>query len=206
MTGRNSLLRESSLEFLPNLLGEPVNRVGGILGLSSHIGSEGRVVGNSDSARAGEASVEWPGLTGPRDAHEADGHADPERQADRPRLERLHLAIGRAAAFGEDQDRFPGLEEADDLTHCPRVGLINVHGKGSKPADQRTEQWDLEKALPGQVVNWSADRDRDQNGVGVRDVVGEEKEWAGAGDVLDPLEADPEVETSESPDQGPGEV
>ncbi len=48
MAGRNSLLFESSLEFLLNLRGKPVNRVDEILGLSSQTGSEGPVVGDSD--------------------------------------------------------------------------------------------------------------------------------------------------------------
>ncbi len=163
------------------------------------------MVGDSDSARAREASAARPGLKGSRDAYEADGNAEPEGQANGSGLERLDPPVGRPAPFGENQHRFPGLDEADDLTHCPCVGLINVDGKGSKPADQRTEQRDPEKALPGQVVNWSAERNRDQDRVGVRDMVGEEQDRASAGDVLDSVEADPEVETGEPPHEGPSE-
>lgn len=133
------LFLESSLEFLPNLLGEPLNHVGRILGCATHMGSEGRVVDDLDSAWARKATGTGPSLKGAYDTDEADRDPEPEGQPDDPTLERLRVSVERAASFGEDQHGFPGLEQADDLTHCPRVWLVNVHGKGSKPADQRTE-------------------------------------------------------------------
>ena len=164
------------------------------------------MVGDPDPTRAREAAMVWPGLECASNTDETDGNTESEGQTDGAHLERLHLPVGRPPPFGENQHRFAGLQKANDRTHGLGVGLINVDRKGPEPANQTTQPGDSEEPLPGQIVDRPAERNRNQDRVGVRDMVGKKQERPRARDMLDPLEADLEIELGESPDEGPSEL
>lgn len=193
------------LELLSNLPGEAENRFIYALPPGFETGGEWGMVRDPHSRRPGEAVGTRPRFKPAGNAHEADGDGEPEGQPDGAELERLHSSIERPTPLGKDQHGFSIFEKANDPAHRLGVRLISVHGESSEPADQTTQHRDPEEGLPGQIVDWSAERDRDQNGIGVGDVVGEEQERPATRDVLDPVEADPEVETSEPPHERPDE-
>jgi len=194
------------LELLSNLLGEAENRFIYALPPGFETGGEWGMVRDPHSRRPGEAVGMRPRFKPAGNAHEADGDGEPEGQPDGAELERLHSSIERPTALGKDQHGFSSFEKANDPARRLGVRLISVHRESPEPPDQRTEQWDSEEGLPRQIVDWSAERDRDQNWIGVGNVVGEEQERPIARDVLDSVETDPEVETSEPPHKRPGEL
>ncbi len=197
---------QASLQLFPKLAGHFVDRSSIRPGIARKTQDGRGMESDSHPTGARKAAVARPGFKDTRDTDEADRNAEPGGQPNGSSLERLDLAVGRPAAFGEDQHSLSRFEKANDRAYRLGVRLINVQGERSERADQRTEQWDPEEGLPGQIVDWSAERDRNQNGIGVGDVVGEEQERPAARDVLDALEADPKIEAGEPPHERAGEV
>jgi hypothetical protein len=165
-----------------------------------------RVIDDGEAAGARQPAAGRPGLVRADDGHGHDGHAERAGQPERAEAEALDPPVEAPAGLGEDHDRLPRAQEAHRGPGGARVGGVDVHRKGAQPANQPGEAAHAEQGAPRHVVDGPAHRNGREHRVGKRDMVRHDEERARGGNVVDPFEADAEVEAGSEPDDRPGGV
>jgi hypothetical protein len=172
-------------------------------GRAPHVDISGRrddwVIDDGETTRSRQPLGRRPRLVTADDRDRHDGHTERARQPEGAESEALDASVRAPARFRKDHDRFPRVEEAHRCTRGACVGGLDVNREGAEATDEPGEAADAKERVPGHVIDTPSHRDRREYRIGVGHVVRHNEERTRAGDVMDTLEADPEVQPRSEP-------